>query len=388
MRTLGYVLLTIVIILLTAFAGFSIYFAVDNKATVTPILENYFGIQNEQTDAEVPDDEQPDDEQPGTDEEPGDDVEDDKTYLYDIIVDVGESDMTTFKSSTGTVFISGEASSLSGVNILNADNSVTQIYTSSGYWDTYKELSSKDILISGASTMSRTTFGILLYDYETGNVSQVYGNGYSWDEVIEKENGDAFISNSGDGVGEWTNEKGILYYTATTSEVTSIYSEGYDWAFSCELPNGNTLLSSTVSDTGIVLHDMSTGTTTQVYSEGSYFMYMNSISNSDAIISKKTNGLWLYNSSTNQVTYNYETGRNWRYVFEMPTGDALIGGSLGSSGLLLYDVETKEIEQIYSSGYGYDTFVTDENGVIITASVYSDDTLYYDYSLGTCTKVA
>lgn len=65
MRSFGIVLLTLVVILLTAFSGFSIYFAVENWDTVKPGLEQM--IDGDKVDAEVPGDT----EQPGTGEEPG-----------------------------------------------------------------------------------------------------------------------------------------------------------------------------------------------------------------------------------------------------------------------------------------------------------------------------
>ena len=59
-----------------------------------------------------------------------------------------------------------------------------------------------------------------------------------------------------------------------------------------------------------------------------------------------------------------------------------------SHGILLYNSETNEVSQIYSSGSNWDTFFEDENGVTISSSVSTDQgSVYYDYATGTVTPV-
>lgn len=351
----------------------------------------------------------------------------DKTYIDDVLS--GDT-FYTFKSLNGEIFLSTDASTKSGIYVVNEDFSVTKVYDKSYSFEYFNELSNGNILIS--NTVNNST-GLLLYNYETKEVTQIYNKGYNYQYFCELSNGDALISSL-------TSNYGVLLYKASTNEVTQIGSqrlsnfkelkngnvlmsslnggspgtglymldtttnkisqiyETGNWSYYTESTNGNVLISSGSSVTGnngILLYNITTNEVSQIYTGGyawGELGYAFSLDNGDILLSNqqatKNSGLLLYNAETNQITKIFDN-EGWQFYYKLKTGNVLITNNhkVWNKKPLLYDASTKTVKELGASGLYLDTFVEDENGVTIS-STKSDSKLYYSYETGECTKIS
>ena len=215
-------------------------------------------------------------------------------------------DPTTFQIDVFYNETMGEGFELSNGNILMNDgekfilynvstNEFKQIYTDSGYWSIYYEMSNGDVIICGNGINGQS--GLLLYDASTNEIMRIYNEETNWNYFYELSNGNVIITMEDTGTG---GAYGILLYNFNTKEVTTITSSGVYWTCIYEITNGNVLFSSTFNS-GLYIYDMESKEFKSIYDLGN---------NWDTFVEDE-NGVTIsssVNTSQGKVYYDFETG--------------------------------------------------------------------------------
>ena len=196
-------------------------------------------------------------------------------------------------------------------------------------------------------------------------------------------------------IGRNSSNSNILMFNETTKTVTELsLSSTYNRPY-MQVVGTKCLMSFESSGAGVWIFDSSTQTLTQIYS--SYFYrYFHIVGNDCLIAGNQGNSkLLLFDNSTNTISVIYsEYGWNYKYFCDIPDG-VLIGGPSGCYGLFLYDAINKDVTQLLTtSNWGY--FVKKSDYVIIgtmidpdnyTSSISDKGIAIYDLTLKTASKV-
>ena len=293
--------------------------------------------------------------------------------------------------------ISSETYSNAGVLLYNSQTeNIVQIYNSGKNWR-YFHLLNNDCIISSYDSNT----GMLLYDGESKTVSQKYSEGtsYQYSQIIS--NNKMLIANNLDAMylydaetktitqkyvgtstkntgrkifqlinndyligtnGQGTYDQGVLLYNSENDTVTKIYEDGERWEYFQEVDNKCLIGCWNSSNAGLLLYDAETKTIQQIYNTGWFDSFF--LVNNDCLMCQgNTNTLWLYNGVTGTIQQLYTTSIS-SINYALVTGGALIAHS---NGVLLYDIETKTINSLYSAGLQRSILLNIKNDYLISA---------------------
>lgn len=259
------------------------------------------------------------------------------------------------------------------------DDSVTSIYSpdiKSGYEYVYKI--EDGYLFSGSSS----DVGILRYKTSDNSVIQVYTEGKYWQYF--KEVGDYVLISSSD-----TNS-GMLSFNKLTDETTKIYDTNHSWMYFQLVPNG-CLVSNNITGSGLWLFNPTTNSMTKIYETGGVWIYYQLMEDRCLISSGATasasRGILVYYFADNSVVQKYTEGYAWKY-FKIVNNTCFISSS-STNGLVLYNYSTDTFNSIYKYSNSYNIFTPDGDNYYIESSnkTTNPKILYYNATDQTCKLV-
>ncbi len=296
-------------------------------------------------------------------------------YFYDIFN--GKS-INIIKVDDEQIYLSSENSwkDFLGIYKLNSDFSVKKIYSEGWDWENGFSIPNERIAFSSSGK------NFVVYDLKQ-------------DIVIEIES-DVLVSNIN--YFYLLNSKYLLLSSSSsalqclsvlnleTYEVIKINVEGYGWEVIGKLPNGNYVVKPSTAYDLIVLNPETLEI--EIIEENLKVEAYHQLKNGNFFFGFGYAGLYLYNWEENSLDKVYNTGY-WRNFYDVSNGNTLLSGNTSRTlGILKYDNITESFELIYSSGYDWDTFEEDENGITISSSKNLDQgKVYYNFETGTCTPV-
>ena len=204
-------------------------------------------------------------------------------------------------------------------------------------------LSNRDKVLSTDSPSSQ---GIYYFNYNSGEVKQIYNTGNAWNVFELDENNLIFSTSNSD-----ENDLSLLYEIKSNT-IKQIATPHIYVSSSVQLKSGKYLI---FASGKLYLLDVQQCSLIELqdYTNAGNWTIFHTLSNGDCLISATgtDSGILYYSSAENTVTKIYTSDKAYYNCIELYNGDCLISGNTYKSGLIAYDAESHTVEEIEDCQY-------------------------------------
>lgn len=299
----------------------------------------------------------------------------DKTTQTTTQVYAGGNNFSRFEKVGNNCVISGSASY--GVLLFDGETKTISQIEAKGYVNIF---SIGDVCLLAGTSYS--AYGVKLYDNSTREVTSLLTDstaGYA-NNVFVQTNNDVLIGSDG------SNGK-LLLYNGDAKTITLLQTSGYYSIFH-DVGDGNYLISrNTSGGNHLLLYNSTDKTATNISPSGTYFLYCYKLRDGKYLLTSEDSRYGvLYNPSANTVKGLEFPKTRLEVKYEDSDGDCF----LSYSGLVLYNLTTESIDDLFAVGGKYDTFAESDEKIMISANNKEESiyTLEYDKATKTAELVS